>query len=678
MALIGRIIKKGGSGSGNYGHEGRPGLVGGSATAEADNPDDYMATKGNETLHVGTRVARKNTIGSGYSFGTVTQVNGVGRGKLTWDGSYSDVEYDLNLGFGINLMVHRDYASVPAKIEPIKAPEPVKSTPAVASSAITYNPKSAAYKVVTKAEAPGNYWLMPDGTVVIGPYGHEDAAKALIDDNKGKIQARGELYEGMFNHGAIRVLIENNIVNIETAVMSTKVLRELQALVDKDKLTIGNKTVWWNDIGSQSYANGSAIEFLDAKRVVGFGNMVMFKQLNGYIIKKGGEGSGNYGHVGRPGKRGGSGGTALRQASMLGKKKPSLQDLNQESADANEKLDNTGNSAYMPLEGGGWAKRVNYQGIGGYAANNPKHIEAGKIALSDALNVAFDKIPDDVAEKFVKGIYSLEDAKKALRKKTGRIIKKGGEGSGNFNHQGRPGMVGGSAPEGTSTQDISPETFGAKYDPSMDDEHIKLYGGMVGSKVYGYIENGDVLRAATNDLSEQTGIGYYSIKAVRHVAAFQPFMSSYAGSHVVESVSRVFDQPMSEYEKNKLIDMAKAAKKVKKRDINNDYKANGASYDDRPLQDEDMDKLVKAVYNNTQAILKKSGIDYVKVYRGDDSGENDNVLTHWSTNADVAKGFGKVRTAIIPVERIFSIPSTGFGVSTQFEVIVLKRAPRSA
>jgi len=244
---------------------------------------------------------------------------------------------------------------------------------------------------------------------------------------------------------------------------------------------------------------------------------------------------------------------------------------------------------------------------------------------------------------------------------------KGGSGSGNFGHAGRKGEVGGSA-SGAGTQSIPLDLFGVR---PITPNDVPIPAGVFSSDVYPMEASWRDREKIYNDLSEDTGIDAQTIAAVSKVGNFGSLYTSYAGTHVIEALSNEFDIPLDDWEKTLIAQKKAEAKTIPRKWIRDDYRANGYSEYDRPLKDSDMDKLVQAVYNRTQSELNARGIESVKLYRGSDVGAHENVISSYTTDRKVAEGFGTVKESIIPASRIWALPSTGFGVNVQLEVLVL-------
>jgi hypothetical protein len=203
--------------------------------------------------------------------------------------------------------------------------------------------------------------------------------------------------------------------------------------------------------------------------------------------------------------------------------------------------------------------------------------------------------------------------------------------------------------------------------------------GITSSKIKTVTSPWDLQEDASRELAKSSGLNKQVVAAVLKACDFQPMMSSYAGSHVAESISRQTETPFLEEE----LLAVKSAKQLAKdsggkRAANADYKVNGFSFHDRPLTDQQMDGLTRAIYNRTQKTLQDQGIKSLTVYRGvDKDNTSDWTVSHATIDKEVAEKFakakgGKVLSDHIPASRVFSIPTSGMGVHSQLEVLVLK------
>jgi hypothetical protein len=159
-------------------------------------------------------------------------------------------------------------------------------------------------------KTPTAYYILPDDRVIYCSAGHTTAAIQIADSNPDKYphaRYRSEYVDNVLAAGYIRIMQAKNETAIETQNIDTKQLRNLQRLVDSGKLELADKITWaktWilatptsGEIAGRQSAAIDSSDFMQAKYVV-------FEDSN--IVLKGGAGSGFYGHVGRPGKVGGS------------------------------------------------------------------------------------------------------------------------------------------------------------------------------------------------------------------------------------------------------------------------------------------------------------------------------------------------------------------------------------
>jgi len=214
--------------------------------------------------------------------------------------------------------------------------------------------------------------------------------------------------------------------------------------------------------------------------------------------------------------------------------------------------------------------------------------------------------------------------------------------------------------------------FGLHYDSYNVDRNKDS----AGFHIPGFSEDNyaNIASKTAREISKTTNIPEESIDTVQRIGMFQPWLSTYAGQQVIQSLSRTFNIPLNDHEKSVMQKATENHKHVTKKDIKTDYKVNKFSFDDRPITDDQMDILTKAVYQKTQQILKEHGIKELKVYRG---GAEGNVLGHYSLSKDLAEQFDKnnIVEKTIPVEQVWSIPMAGFGVPSQLEILTLKNVP---
>lgn len=277
------------------------------------------------------------------------------------------------------------------------------------------------------------------------------------------------------------------------------------------------------------------------------------------------------------------------------------------------------------------------------------------------------------------------------------------------------------------------------YDP----EEVERFPFIAATDQY----RGKVKNEIADEISAMAGVDKNTVALVMDSWATTSNDSSGRSLEIQESVSRVLGSPMSEWQKKNLdtareetaffekavsflkdrsigglddmIDLSlEFEKKFPTSEFQDIEDANGKKwmlfekaakymkdpkkypYGDMylPLDKKDVDKTVKAIYEKTQAELKKLGVDRIIVYRG----VGDKVLSgsgiiregpgmttvvpefrgktiqyrgnsaeSWSIHPSVAKHFGWVIAASIPRERVFCTAGTGLGCLTEGEAILL-------
>lgn len=294
---------------------------------------------------------------------------------------------------------------------------------------------------------------------------------------------------------------------------------------------------------------------------------------------------------------------------------------------------------------------------------------------------------------------------------------KGGPGSGNFDHAGRPGHVGGSAPRSSHTgsdEDFpqhdsyggSPITappfvwgkdnkLPGEFDPFPDPGnelartlndyyHVRLgqvpYGSTVdaGENVRATLIKGtDLSKDDIGEMLYQWGVttGDHSMKSL--------LIQQWGGEEFGVEPSSFIAQKKAE-----LLEKIANGTLLP-------YNADTLSPD---MDDEEgaVKKTLRAMYESTQSDLKKAGIDKVVLYRGYVGGEaesmrigdrfepDQNPFSSWSLAPVVAENFvkknsspdlpGYILKAVVPANRILSTYRTGFGMANEFEFVVMKSA----
>lgn len=300
-----------------------------------------------------------------------------------------------------------------------------------------------------------------------------------------------------------------------------------------------------------------------------------------------------------------------------------------------------------------------------------------------------------------------------------RLIRKGGKGSGNFGHAGRPGKVGGSAPQ--SVGSVETGDVATSHETKAATEYARMTGETVSDAVAAASKKyHDMLKRFWDEHDDSVGDGFLpypdfvmekiiELSGMPRKAVMQMFEawrtdSNNAGASwlqraIVDSMGDKFGTHLSEWQKTLY---AKYEDTVFDRD----------AWAEVPVQKFiDDDKVIAAaIYESTQEFLKKNGIDGLYLFRGmklpadnvpDDfqvgsSVEVDtNALESFTIAPSTAFRFvprvkrtddggyavrnlpsyegykGVIVGAWVPRERIFSMPLTGIGVAGEGELVVM-------
>ena len=253
----------------------------------------------------------------------------------------------------------------------------------------------------------------------------------------------------------------------------------------------------------------------------------------------------------------------------------------------------------------------------------------------------------------------------------------GGPGSGYHGHAGIPGHQGGSAPSGGSASTIiQTQTY------DVDEDGI-LKGYTEGWERQG-VSNARV-NVVAKQLAASTGIAEYPVYSALGMWSATSNDNEPIALALQEAVSEEFGVPTSKFQ-------ARAIQRWK-----NGKLGKGVLDHTRRMTREEERKLVRQMYEDTQEKLKAAGVEHIRLYRGirntkpatgnvgDNISLESNAMQSWSSNRDMAAKFsrndyktarsgtqsGYVIEIVVPISRILSIPSTGFGMTFQDEFVLL-------
>ena len=254
------------------------------------------------------------------------------------------------------------------------------------------------------------------------------------------------------------------------------------------------------------------------------------------------------------------------------------------------------------------------------------------------------------------------------------ITREGNSNSGNYGHDGRPGQVGGSAPN--LSRETIERLFRVTYNPHAE-TGVGVSSTEYSPRIGGDYEGSE--RQLRERLGEAAGgLSEEEVYSAQGPTYFQPFDSSYSGTHVIASAARVFGLERSPYDIKMEQRWREQASAFSRKDIKNDMLANGWTYNARMLSDTEMDSLVRASYEMTQAAFRAEGITHITVYRGMTSDRESairNALESWTLDPKVAGGYGEIESMTVPVEQVFGIPCAGWGTDTQLELVIMNGIP---
>lgn len=266
-----------------------------------------------------------------------------------------------------------------------------------------------------------------------------------------------------------------------------------------------------------------------------------------------------------------------------------------------------------------------------------------------------------------------------------RLRKKGGAGSGNWGHAGRPGMVGGSGGSGIrfgagSVGDFDPNHPSRQ--KATDLLNKNLHDAVSGSprtwQHAGSTTRGNIKREIINELAERTGVAPDDVRDFIEQWAHSSNNTDMRSLAIQKDAAAELGLALSEWQQGK-IDIASSI---------------GLSRERQPLLHSDTQRqLIRAMYDNTQEQLAAQGFkpdDTVRLYRGvvvdadwtfgDVVNYQGNTIESWSVGRDIAKQFassenGYILEMDIPARNIVGTARSGFGCLTEGEYIVAGTVP---
>jgi len=271
----------------------------------------------------------------------------------------------------------------------------------------------------------------------------------------------------------------------------------------------------------------------------------------------------------------------------------------------------------------------------------------------------------------------------------------GSEHSGHHGHAGRPGSVGGSTPGGRGNLSAPVGDAGmagnAKLDTMLKDVADKVWWSQATDE-----KRAELKAQVAQDLAKETGVTEEEASDFVEQWASSSNDNDMRSLAIQKDAADEFGLELSEFTKQRIDVTKEAHEKLsttyrKELGLSEEQLSYMSTWQEsmqksNPLMDSPTQrKLLRAMYNKTQAELKARGITEVRVYRGANiegrmqvpANIKTNALSSWSLSENVAASFaaggshGRIFTAVVPSSRILSFPTTGFGCLTEGELTVL-------
>jgi len=308
--LLGDVVNKGGEGSGNFGHEGRPGEVGGSGpgggvdgvSSKAPEWDRLMK----ESVPVLDAVLNKHKMDSSGAFETANNALYATNGNLGFvkDKNTRQLVRDMDDAFskapelGQNTVLYRGVT------ETISAKESYVDrgftmTSVDRKEALEYAALGDSAHTLFEISVPKGIRAIVNAKeeVVLPRDSQYTITGSKVEDGVHVVQMRWErIAQPGFVNKSLKAASPANAVPTSTAKWDAQVVKEI-------------RPIWF---GLFKKGGDRALKQIrkfpkHARKMVVFGRGEMAASVGVDVMVKGGPGSGNFGHEGRPGEVGGSG-----------------------------------------------------------------------------------------------------------------------------------------------------------------------------------------------------------------------------------------------------------------------------------------------------------------------------------------------------------------------------------
>ena len=260
MKLTFPKVKKGGPGSGDFGHRGRPGQIGGSSSGDNTMIGDFVADKKyyfvneNRPSFTFTGVSTKGTYYIKYEDG--------GSGMLLKSDMKRHViaPYDYDNADKLKLLQPSDTEYDYSSVSVVDRYDDIKSD----------------------SGGGKGYFVTPDGRIIdVSDVDTEMHISYIAEHNEAfgvqdsdinyyrKYEEGGKIFSRLYSNKFIRVREYKGEVNIETKNVDKRTLSKLQKLYDTNKLGgfSTNKKHYWSSGDGSKNVSFTFADFLDAKNV---------------------------------------------------------------------------------------------------------------------------------------------------------------------------------------------------------------------------------------------------------------------------------------------------------------------------------------------------------------------------------------------------------------------------
>jgi len=261
---------------------------------------------------------------------------------------------------------------------------------------------------------------------------------------------------------------------------------------------------------------------------------------------------------------------------------------------------------------------------------------------------------------------------------------KGGPGSGNWGHAGRPGLRGGSGGRGVySPGGVVLSNAEGSASNSMAISHLD--SNMPRSWfIATHAQRAEAKRGICAYLSTKTGVDKEDVRSFIGQWSRSSNDTDMRSLAIQRDAAKEFGVKLSDWQEGKIVENESLAKRAT-------FDPSLPSSFKPLLPSNQQQSLLRAMYTNTQEALREQGIKgHVRLYRGinmpdvatkgwkprDIVDYNGNTIESWSASRQTAGTFGNVVVSMdVPVENIVGTARTGFGCLLEAEFTIMGSIP---